>query len=72
MLQIGKIYLQNADGQTRLCAAGEMYHPVSIQAPLTSERLRNKRGVGTGFSGGMDSLYSVMTHGAENLKTKED
>ncbi len=46
-----------------LCAAGELYQPVSIEAPLTSERLENRKGVGTGFSGGVDSLYSILTHG---------
>lgn len=45
-----------------LCAAGELYHPVSIQAPLASEPIQNKGGVGTGFSGGVDCLYTIMTH----------
>lgn len=49
-----------------LCAAGDLYHPVSIQAPLTSEPIKNKRGVGTGFSGGVDSLYTIMTHGKDS------
>jgi len=49
-----------------LCAAGDLYHPVSIQAPLTSEPVKNKRGVGTGFSGGVDSLYTIMTHGKDS------
>lgn len=49
-----------------LCAAGDLYHPVSIQAPLTSEPVRNKQAVGTGFSGGVDSLYSIMTHGKDS------
>lgn len=49
-----------------LCAAGDLYHPISIQAPLTSEPVKNKRGVGTGFSGGVDSLYTIMTHGKDS------
>lgn len=49
-----------------LCAAGQMYHPVSIQAPLTSERIESKKGVGTGFSGGADSMYTILTHGKES------
>lgn len=49
-----------------LCASGDLYHPVSIQAPLASEGIKNRRGVGTGFSGGVDCLYSVMTHGADS------
>lgn len=46
-----------------LCTAGDWYHPVTIQAPLTAEKISNKGGVGTGFSGGVDCLYSIMTHG---------
>ena len=49
-----------------LCAAGDLYHPVSIQAPFASEPLKNQKGVGTGFSGGVDSLYSIMTHGKDS------
>lgn len=49
-----------------LCAAGDIYHPVSIRAPLTAAHLQNKKGVGTGFSGGVDSLYSIMTHGKDS------
>ena len=49
-----------------LCAAGDLYHPISIQAPLTSEPVKNKWGVGTGFSGGVDSLYTIMTHGKDS------
>ena len=42
-------------------------HPVSIQAPLTSERIESKQGIGTGFSGGVDSLYTIMTHGKDSV-----
>ncbi len=49
-----------------LASAGTIYHTVKIIAPLTNERLENLRGVGTGFSGGVDSLYSIMTHGKES------
>lgn len=49
-----------------LCAAGKLYHPVSIQATLTSEPIKNRQGVGTGFSGGVDSLYTIMTHGKDS------
>ncbi len=45
-----------------ISAADERYHPIKINAPLTEERVSNKGGVGTGFSGGVDSLYTVMTH----------
>lgn len=49
-----------------LCSAGDLYRPVSIEAPLTSERINGKNGTGTGFSGGVDSLYSIMTHGKDS------
>lgn len=47
-------------------SVGSRYHPVKITAPLTSEQITNKQAVGTGFSGGVDCLYSVMTHGADS------
>jgi len=46
-----------------LCDAGDLYHPIRITAPLTAERVPNMGGVGTGFSGGVDCLYTVMSHG---------
>ena len=49
-----------------VCAAGERYKSIKIHAPLTAERMTNLGGVGTGFSGGADCLYTVMTHGAES------
>lgn len=49
-----------------LCSAGDVYRPVKITAPLTAERLPGKGGVGTGFSGGVDSLYTIMTHGKDS------
>lgn len=49
-----------------LAAAGELYHRISIHAPLTNVRLENKSAVGTGFSGGVDSLYTIMTHGEDS------
>ena len=49
-----------------LCDAGDLYHPIRITAPLTTERVPNLGGVGTGFSGGVDSLYSIMSHGEDS------
>lgn len=49
-----------------LVSAGTLYHRISIHAPLTSERLQNKGAVGTAFSGGVDSLYTIMSHGADS------
>ncbi len=45
-----------------MSAADAHYHSIKIDAPLTNAPLPNKGGVGTGFSGGVDSLYTVMTH----------
>lgn len=42
--------------------AGRLYHPIKINAPLTTEICRNAEAVGTGFSGGVDSLYTIMRH----------
>ncbi len=50
-----------------LCSAGDLYHPISIKAPLTSERLKSKGGIGTGFSGGVDCLYTIMTHNQTSI-----
>lgn len=45
-----------------VCDAGDLYHPIKLIGPLTSEPVANCGGVGTGFSGGVDCLYTVMTH----------
>ena len=49
-----------------LAFAGELYRPIKITAPLTAEKLTNRGAVGTGFSGGVDSLYTIMSHGADS------
>ena len=49
-----------------LVFAGEDYQPITIIAPLTSERVSNQGAVGTGFSGGVDCLYTIMRHGADS------
>ena len=46
-----------------LAGAGELYHNIHITAPLISEVQSCQCAVGTGFSGGVDSLYTVMQHG---------
>lgn len=46
-----------------LSFAGELYHPIPITAPLTAEKVANQGAAGTGFSGGADSLYTIMRHG---------
>lgn len=49
-----------------LAAAGTLYHVISIQASLKKDGVKNAKGIGTGFSGGVDSLYSIMTHGKDS------
>lgn len=49
-----------------LCGVGDLYHPVKLIGPLTAEKVSNAGGVGTGFSGGVDCLYTVMTHGKDS------
>ena len=49
-----------------LAFAGGPYHRIRITAPLTAEKLPNRGAVGTGFSGGVDSLYTVMSHGRDS------
>ena len=48
-----------------LSFAGELYHVIQVTAPLTTVPYPNQGAVGTGFSGGVDSLYTVMRHGAD-------
>lgn len=58
-----RLYYQlNAHLIPALSFAGEIYHPIKIKAPLAAETCRNAGAVGTGFSGGVDSLYTIMRH----------
>lgn len=60
-----RLYYQlNAHLIPALSFAGEIYHPIKIKAPLAAETCRNAGAVGTGFSGGVDSLYTIMHHSA--------
>lgn len=45
-----------------MAANMEIYHPISIHAPLTDAPLSCEKAVGTGWTGGVDSLYTLMTH----------
>jgi hypothetical protein len=38
------------------------FNPINITAALTNEAIDTERGVGTGFSGGVDSYYTVLKH----------
>ena len=46
--------------------AGDLYHLIRITAPLTAVPHPNQGAVGTGFSGGVDSLYTIMQHGPDS------
>lgn len=45
-----------------MAANMEIYHPIAIHAPLTDAPLSCERAVGTGWTGGVDSMYTLMTH----------
>lgn len=49
-----------------LAFAGGPYRAISITAPLTAVPYRNQGAVGTGFSGGVDCLYTIMNHGPDS------
>lgn len=49
-----------------LSDAGDMYHPIRINGPLADQPVSNLGGTGVGFSGGVDCMYSLMTHGKES------
>lgn len=40
----------------------KIYHPIAIHAPLTDISLPCTKAVGTGWTGGVDSMYTLMTH----------
>ena len=50
-----------------LCSKGDLYHPLKLRIPVTAERLENRGGVATGFSGGVDSMYTLMTHIGQDM-----
>lgn len=45
-----------------LVSAGNLYHRIYISAVYTKERYSTQGAVGTGFSGGVDCLYTIMRH----------
>lgn len=49
-----------------LASVGGRYKALRIEAPLTAEARPSAGAVGTGFSGGVDSLYTIMTHGPDS------
>lgn len=40
----------------------DIYHPIAIYAPVTDEPLPCEGAIGTGWTGGVDSMYTLMTH----------
>lgn len=42
-----------------LSFAGDLYHNIKIFSPLTPNGISNQGAVGTGYSGGVDSLYTI-------------
>lgn len=45
-----------------MAANMEIYHPVTIQAPLTDAPLPCEKAAATGWTGGVDSMYTLLTH----------
>lgn len=45
-----------------MAANMEIYHSIAIQAPLTDAPLPCEKAVATGWTGGVDSMYTLMTH----------
>lgn len=45
----------------------KIYNSISIHAPVSDEKLPCEKAVGTGWTGGVDSMYTLMNHiGLEN------
>lgn len=58
-----RLYYQIATYLIPTMAANmDIYHPITIYAPVTDEPLPCERAVGTGWTGGVDSMYTLMTH----------
>lgn len=45
-----------------MAANMDIYHPITIHTPVTDEPLPCEGAVGTGWTGGVDSMYTLMTH----------
>ena len=45
-----------------MAANMERYHFIQVDAPVTDEKLPCAEAVGTGWTGGVDSMYTLMTH----------
>lgn len=49
-----------------LASVGDWYHSIRITAPTTNQPYPNRDAVGTGFSGGVDSLFTIYRHGTDS------
>lgn len=59
----GRLYCQLSDNLIpALSFESDLYHLISITAPYTDTMYPNVGAVGTGFSGGVDSLYTIFCH----------
>ena len=45
-----------------LAAGTPVFHSIALHAPVTDAVLPRGNGVGTGWSGGVDSMYTLMSH----------
>ena len=45
-----------------MAANMEIYHPICVHAPVTDQPLPCEKAVGTGWTGGVDSMYTLMRH----------
>ncbi|MBE6963735.1 MAG: hypothetical protein E7443_03920 [Ruminococcaceae bacterium] len=53
-----------------MAANMEIYHPIAIHAPVTDEALSCAGAVGTGWTGGVDCMYTLMHHIAAQEKSR--
>ena len=49
-----------------LCSKQGVYRPMKLRIPTTAQPVENPGGVATGFSGGVDSLHTIKTHGKDS------
>ena len=49
-----------------LASVGDWYQSIRVTAPTTNQPHPNQDAVGTGFSGGVDSLFTIYCHGTDS------
>lgn len=61
-----RLHYQLCDSLIPTLTLANSPHPmISVRAPLTREPYPNQNAVGTGFSGGLDCMYTIMSHGRD-------